>query len=193
MVRRTLSSPRQYAIRGTTGITGQIAPLERRLSGPAQNPRRPAVSVLLLAGIGYVGRRRQARSEQSFRFWAVFAWANFRARHVQSLNKINIRVVSHSFPSWHHFQVGFSFCPHHTFFMVTPWSVWSIGHVVRLTAVSLLFGIVFYGQISLFELFVVFKGGRSLPNNKIYTRCPCWLFINIWWQTVRQSKPNNRN
>ena len=34
------------------------------------------------------------------------------------------------FPSWPHFQIGFIFRPHHTFFMVTPRSVWPIVHIV---------------------------------------------------------------
>ena len=71
----------------------------------------------------------------------------------------------HLFPSWHHFQIGFLFRPQHTFFMVTPRSVWPIVHIVRLTAVSLLFDIVFQG--SFVRAFVVFEGGRSLPNNII--------------------------
>ena len=49
------------------------------------------------------------------------------------------------FPSWHHFQIGFLFRPHRTFFMVTPRSIRTIVRIVRLTAVSLLFDIGFQG------------------------------------------------
>ena len=51
--------------------------------------------------------------------------------YMQRLNEKNIPGMGKPlFPCWHHFQIGFLFRPHHTFFMVTPRSVWHI--VVRL-------------------------------------------------------------
>ena len=64
----------------------------------------------------------------------------------------------HLFPSWHHFQSGFSFRPHHTFCMGTPRSVWLI-------VVSFRYRI---SRLNTFvRAFVVFQGGCSLPNDII--------------------------
>ena len=104
----------------------------------------------------------------------------------------------HLVPSWHNFQVGFLFRPHHTFFMVTPRSVGPIVHIVRLSVVSYLSDIIFQGQVPLFERSLSSKG--AVPYH--YTQCPCWFFILeryklldiiLWSQTVGQSRPNNRN
>ena len=65
---------------------------------------------------------------------------------MQSLNEKNTPGVGkHLVPSGYHFQIDFLFRLHHTFSMPTPRSVWPIVHIVRLTAVSLLFDIGFQG------------------------------------------------
>ena len=70
-------------------------------SGGGSHAPRPAVSVPHLAGIGYVGWARQARSAQNFVFWAVYARVILGSWHVQSLNK-------KTYKEWEniYFQVG---------------------------------------------------------------------------------------
>ena len=85
-----------------------------------------------------------------------------------------------SFPTW----LLISSPPH--FFMVTPRSVWPVVHIVRLTAVSLLFDIGFQGKIPFFvRAFVVLEGGRSLPDITPSVRVilhprELQLIINMW-------------
>ena len=172
-------------------------------SGGGSNASRPAVSVPHRAGIGYVGWARQARRAQSFVFWAVYARAILGSWHIYAALSIERKnhMGKHLFPSWHHFQIGFLFRPHHTSCMVTPRSAWPIVHiVVRLTAVSLLFDIGFQGLIpSLFERSLSSRGAvpyrtTSLHPVSVLTLHPREIqLISMWSQTVRQSKPNNRN
>ena len=80
--------------------------------------------------------------------------------------------------------------------MVTPPSVWPIVHIVRLTAVSLLFDNGFQGLIPFFErsLMGAFPYPTSShPVSVLVLRPREIQLIIMWSQTVRQSKPNNRN
>ena len=88
--------------------------------------------------------RRLSEKCANFYIWAVYARAILGSWHIAELERKK-HMGKHLFPSWHHFQIqfGFLFRPHHTFFMVTPRSVWPI--VVRLLAVSMLFDIGFHG------------------------------------------------
>ena len=138
------SSPPQCAIFGT-GIFGLIASFERRLRGAAQSPS--PCRIRSAPGRDRV-RGLSETSEKCANFcilggirpsysW-ISAYADLERKKLPGMGK-------RLFPSWHHFQIGFLFRSHHTFFMVTPRSVWSIVHIVRLTAVSLLFDIGFQG------------------------------------------------
>ena len=80
--------------------------------------------------------------------------------------------------------------------MVTTRSVWPI--VVGLTSVSLLFDIGFHGQIPLFEGSLSSRGAVPYPTSlhpvPVLIHHPREIQVIIMWsQTVRQSKPNNRN
>ena len=134
----------QYAILGT-GILDQTASFERGLRGAAQTPLALPYPFRTWPGSG-TRAERDKREVRKFVFWAVYARDILGSWHIQSLNEESIPDMGkHLFPGWHHFQIGFLFRPHHTFFMVTPRSVWPIVHIVRLTAVSLLFDIGFQG------------------------------------------------
>ena len=120
--------------------------------------------------------------------------------NMQSLNE-------KTYQEWENicFQVGIIsklasyFVPTTLFSIVTPRSVWPIVRIVRLTAVSLLFDIGFQGYIPLFERSLSSRGAVPYPTTSLHPVFVLILhprkiqLIILWSQTVRQSKPNNRN
>ena len=112
-------------------------------SGDDSNAPRPDVSVPHLAGIGYVGWARQARSAHIFVFWAVYARAILGSWHIymQSLNEKNI---------WEniYFQVGII---SNFWLLISSPQHFFHGHTskrlacCRTTAMPLLFDVRFHG------------------------------------------------
>ena len=118
-VKSLFPSRPQYAIL-ETGILGQIASFERRLRGAAQTPLALPYPFRTWPGSGTWAERDKREAFFSIlggirpSYSWILAYAEFkRKKHMGKL----------LFPSWHHFQIGFLFCSHHTFFMVTPQSV----------------------------------------------------------------------
>ena len=172
-------------------------------SGGGSNAPRPAVSVPHLAGIGYVSWARQARSKCA-NFCILgstrpsYSW--ILAYICRAWTKQTYQVRENIY-----FQVGIIsklasyFVPTTLFFMVTPRSVWPVVHIVRLTAVSLLFDIGFLGSTPLFERSLSSRGATPYPTTSLHPVSvpilhPRAIQLTILWsQTVRLSKPNNRN
>ena len=103
---------------------GQIAWFERRLRGAAQTPLALPYPFRTWPGSG-TWAERDKREVRNFLYFGRYTPELFLdlGVYMQSLNEKNIYMGKCLFPSWHHFQIGFLFRPHHTFFMVTPRSV----------------------------------------------------------------------
>ena len=109
-----LSRP-QYAIPGT-GILGQIASFELRLRGAAQTPLALPYPFRICPG-SRTWAERDKREVRKLLYFGRCTPELFldRGIYVQSLNEKNIYMGKRLFPSWHHFQNGVLFRPHHTF------------------------------------------------------------------------------
>ena len=120
------TSRTQYSIL-ETGIVDQIALFERRLRGAAQTPLARPYPFRTWPGLGTRAERdkRELRKLLYFGRYTPELFLDLGI-YMQSLNEKNIWENMHLFPSWYHFQIGFLFRPHHTFFMVTPRRVWPI-------------------------------------------------------------------
>ena len=111
-------------------------------SGDGPNAPRPAVSVPHLAGIGYVGWARQARSAQFFVFWAVYARVILGSWHMKSF-QLNEKIIQENI----YFQVGIK----SNWLLISSPPHFFHGHTLkrlaycRTTAVSLLFVVGFHG------------------------------------------------
>ena len=150
----------QYEILGT-GILGQIASFERRLRGAAQTPLALPYPFRTWPGSG-TWAERDRREVRNFLYlggtrpsysW-ILAYAELRRK---------THMGKHLFPSWHHFQILASY------FVPTTLFLWS-----HLEACGGLLSydccvVVFRYQISqlntFVRAFVVFEGGRFLPND----------------------------
>ena len=143
-------------------------------SGDGSNAPRPAASVPHLAGIGYVGWARQARSALFFVFWAVYARAMLGSWHICAELERKRRIYGKtciskwaSFVNW----LLISSPPH--FFMVTPRSVWPI--VVRLLCRC--FSISDFTVKYLCSNVRCLRGGSFPTQRHHYTQCPCRFFV----------------
>ena len=201
-VRSFSPSRRQYAILGS-GILGQIASFERRLRGAAQTPLPLPYPFRLWPGSG-TWAERDKREVRDFLYFGRYTPELFLdlGIYMQSLNeKTYIYMEKHLFPSWHNFQIGFLFRPHHTF----SWShLEAFGLLCTLhdwllcRCSSILDFKVKY--LSLFERSLSSRGAVSYPTSlhpvsvlTIHSINREIQLIIMLSQTVRQSKPNNRN
>ena len=141
------------------------------LGGGAQTPLALPYPFRTWPGSG-TWAERDKREVRNFVFWAVYARAILGSWHKQSLNKNNIR-EKHLFPRWHHFQFGFLFYPHGTFFMVTPRSVWPI--VVRLLCRC--FSTSDITVKYLCSSVRCLRGGSFPTQRHHYIPCPCRFII----------------
>ena len=121
-VRIFFPSRPQYAILGT-GILGQIASFERRLRAAAQTPLALPYPFRTWPRSGTWAERdkREVRKKLCFGWYTPELLLDLGI-YIE-LERKHIHTGQYLFPSWHHFQIGFLFRPHHTFFMVTPRSV----------------------------------------------------------------------
>ena len=135
---------------------------ETRPRGGGSNAPRPAVSVPHLAGIEYVGWARQARSAKILVFWAVYARAILGPWHKQSLNENKVRENIY-------FQVGVIFKMSSCLVTTARFS-WSNFEAFDPLSYEC-YVVAFRYQISRLNTFVrqfvLFEGGRSLPNDTI--------------------------
>ena len=117
LVRSFFPSRLQDAILGT-GILGQIASFERRRRGAAQTSLALPYPFRTWPGSGTWAERDEREVRNFFLLGGIhpsYSWILAYAE-LERKNHMGKQL----FPSWHHFQIGFLFRPHHTFFMVTP-------------------------------------------------------------------------
>ena len=111
-----------------------------------------------------MGKARQARSAQSFVFWAVYARAIHGYWHMQSLNEKNI---------WENIYFQVSIISKFWLLISSPKRFFR-GHTskrlayCRTTAMSLLFNIRFHGQIPLFERSLSSRRGVPYPTTPLH-------------------------
>ena len=138
-------------------------------SGGGSNAPRPAVSVPHLAGIGYVGWARQARSAQIFVVRAVYARAIFGSWHIYAelqrkatwMGQHSIIFKLASFPNW----LLISSPPHLFRGHISKRLAYCAYRTTTCCVVAFRYRI---SRLNTFvRAFVVFEGGRSLPNNII--------------------------
>ena len=108
-VRSFFPSRLQYAILGI-GILGQIASFERRLRGAPQTPLALPYPFRTWPGSG-TWAERDKREVRIFggirpRYSWILSYAELERKN---------HTAKHLLPSWHKFQIGFIFRPHHTF------------------------------------------------------------------------------
>ena len=170
-VRSFFPSRPQYAILGT-GILGQLASFEHRLRGAAQTSLALPYPFRTWPGSGTWAERDKREVSKILDFgWytpELFldlgmcrAWTKKAYQVWQGMGK-------RLFPSWHRFQNGFLFRPHHTFFMVTPRSGWPI--VVRLLCRC--FSISDFTVKYLCSSVRCLRGGPFSTGRYHYAQCP---------------------
>ena len=161
LVRIFFPSRPQYAILGT-GILGQMALSERRLRGAAQTLLALPYPFRTWPGSGTWAERDKREVLIFFVLGGIrLSYACILA-YAELERKTHIYMGKHIFPSWHRFQIGILFRPHHTFFMVIPRSVWPI--VVRLLCRC--FSI--HGCIPFFERSLSSRGAVPYPTTSLH-------------------------
>ena len=167
-VRSFFPSRPQYAILGT-GILGQIASFEHHLRGAAQTPLALPYPFRTWPGSGTWAERDNREVREILYFGRYTPELFLDLGICRARTKKTYCMGKYLFPSWHNFKIGFLCRPHHTFFMVTPRSVWPI--VVRLLCRC--------SSISDFTVKYLcssvrcLRGGTFPTQRHHYTQCPC--------------------